>query len=660
MRTAWCIALALLIFLLAFSYRFTTMGGRLGGFENDQFVHLSRAQQIVLGERPIRDFVTPGMPLTDALSAAAQAMLGPTLLSEAMLTMSMLALASALLFLLAERASGSMPIAATVALVQIAMAPRFYNYPKLLPYAFGIAAMWWYIDRPQPRRLAMLACAGVVAFLFRHDHGAYIGTAAIVTVVAVHWRQPRRLAREVALLGAMALAMVSPYLVYAQINGGIPEYFRTAFVFATRDATRTGLDLPAFSVDPSQPLIRRLPRTPVLPHINVRWAPGITADVRTEREQAHHLTVTQQVNGDVWSYAVADFTPVQLQAIVHDPTIADTQGIDRGTFVINDPDFTRQPTAIERLQSSLRRLRVLPGYLREPNAVPFLYYLLIAVPVAALAVAAWPRPLTGSPIGPLTGWPAERLKIGVVAALALLMAAGILRGNLSSRLADVTEVVGVLAAWLTALVLARRSRSGRSLARLAVALVFICTALSVGAVEDVSAQVAQSGIEDGLPKAVARARAVRETLSGVPPITRLDAESPGMGRLARYIAACTVPSERVFAFAYAQELFFLSGRGFAGGHVWYMPGFYTSEGDQRLIVQRIRARTVPIAVIEPEPLYSQQYRRDFPIVDQFLRDEYREAGIADLGGGVRFRVLARNDLQPLRTYEPLNLPCFQP
>jgi hypothetical protein len=288
--------------------------------------------------------------------------------------------------------------------------------------------------------------------------------------------------------------------------------------------------------------------------------------------------------------------------------------------------------------------------------VPFLYYLLIGVPIAVLGIALF----RGDAALPASPWRRQGLKIGDVAALALIMSAGILRGNLSSRLADVTEVVGVLAAWLAAVVLARRSRAGRAAARLGVAAVFVCTALSVNAVEDVTGQLAQSGAEAGVAGVTARVSAVRATLSGVPPVATLDTEAPGMARLARYIAACTLPTERVFAFAYAQELFFISGRGFAGGHVWYMPGFYTSTDDQRLIVRRIQARDVPIAVVETEPLYSEQYRRDFPLVDQFLRDQYRDAGIADLGDGIRFRVLVKKGLTPLRTYEPLNLPCFQP
>ena len=53
-------ALALLLIAVTCVYRFATLGGPLGGFENDEFVTLSQAQQATLGERPVRDFSIPG------------------------------------------------------------------------------------------------------------------------------------------------------------------------------------------------------------------------------------------------------------------------------------------------------------------------------------------------------------------------------------------------------------------------------------------------------------------------------------------------------------------------------------------------------------------------------------------------------------------------
>ena len=50
---------------LCFLYRYLTFRG----FTNDHFVTLARAQQIVLGDLPVRDFLEPGLPLASAVLA---------------------------------------------------------------------------------------------------------------------------------------------------------------------------------------------------------------------------------------------------------------------------------------------------------------------------------------------------------------------------------------------------------------------------------------------------------------------------------------------------------------------------------------------------------------------------------------------------------------
>src|SRR4029453_17754182 len=56
----WKIGLALLAAVIlaagAFAYRFNTLGGQLGGFDNDQFADLMRSDMILRGAQPLRDF----------------------------------------------------------------------------------------------------------------------------------------------------------------------------------------------------------------------------------------------------------------------------------------------------------------------------------------------------------------------------------------------------------------------------------------------------------------------------------------------------------------------------------------------------------------------------------------------------------------------------
>ena len=81
---------------MAFVYRFNTLGGALGGFDNDHFIYLIRTDMLLAGEQPLRDFVDAELrgawpALTYAVSAWAQQIGGRTLLPEAFLTVGALA-----------------------------------------------------------------------------------------------------------------------------------------------------------------------------------------------------------------------------------------------------------------------------------------------------------------------------------------------------------------------------------------------------------------------------------------------------------------------------------------------------------------------------------------------------------------------------------------
>src|SRR5688572_16874503 len=52
----WRVAGALALVVFTASYRFNTLGGALGGFDDDHFVHFVYAKQVEAGEQPLRDF----------------------------------------------------------------------------------------------------------------------------------------------------------------------------------------------------------------------------------------------------------------------------------------------------------------------------------------------------------------------------------------------------------------------------------------------------------------------------------------------------------------------------------------------------------------------------------------------------------------------------
>jgi hypothetical protein len=155
--------IALLVAWWAFAFQFVRPY-----FYNDHFDHLSKARQVLLGELPQRDFFDEGRPLTIYLSAAVQK-ISPTLFSEFLLTT--VAIAVALVYVLARSLTASTWLGVIAAMVTISMQPRLYAYPKVMLFPLSLSLLWRYIDRPDTRRLVVVAVMTVLAFLFRYDYG---------------------------------------------------------------------------------------------------------------------------------------------------------------------------------------------------------------------------------------------------------------------------------------------------------------------------------------------------------------------------------------------------------------------------------------------------------------------------------------------------------
>ena len=54
----------------------------------------------------------------------------------------------------------------------------------------------------------------------------------------------------------------------------------------------------------------------------------------------------------------------------------------------------------------------------------------------------------------------------------------------------------------------------------------------------------------------------------------------------------------------------------------------------------------------------EELARDFPLITEHLRREYRDVGHYDVGDGLDFTLLVHHGASQVGTYEPLGLPCF--
>jgi hypothetical protein len=242
--------LAVAVFLFSWLFRFNDPGGSFAGLTDDHFFYLVRGWQILFGDLPVRDFVDHGAPLYYYVAYVVQAISRGTL-SELIFSTTVLSICAAALFWLATIVSGWIPIGLAAAAFHIWLSPRFYNYPKVAVYLVAIPLLWRFIDRPESRTRFWIALVTAVGFLFRHDHGAFVAMAMAAAVLLsrdTSW--PDRV-RHAWRYGLIVLALLSPYLLFIEWNGGIRTYMSQASAWAERDRERAPVVWPTLFDNPN-------------------------------------------------------------------------------------------------------------------------------------------------------------------------------------------------------------------------------------------------------------------------------------------------------------------------------------------------------------------------------------------------------------------------
>ena len=571
LRAAVMAACAAVLFVFAWLLRFNDPDGSFAFLTDDHFFYLVRGWQILFGDLPVRDFVDHGAPLFYYLAAAVQQIFGRGTLSEVAFCVTVLAACGAVVFLLAERISGSLLLGVAGALLQILLGARFYNYPKILVYVLAIPALWAFADRQTLWRLVLLAVVTVVGFLFRHDHGVFIGGAfgvLLLTLTHLPWRE--RL-RHAAVYAALVLVMLAPYLVFIQRNGGVVSYFRNAAAWAQQDRGRAPVVWPGLFDNPD----------------------GVSA---------------------------------QAQA----------------------------GSVVERVVATV-----------QDNSVAWLFYGELALPL--LAFGFWSM----SPHAFRRSWPHAAQKVAVVAALALMLNVGFLRSPLAARLADPSVPHALLAAWLVvaALGLVRHGDDVRSAWRahpvfgpgralLVAAAGILLVVLAIAVSDDLPRRLEKTVLNQSVADAFDRAEETWRRARQAFPIASTPSSDPDdLMTLALYLRECTGPTDRVFVQHYIPQVLALGERGFAGGHADLRPGFFTTEEMQRLTVARLRAQSVPVALVGASDDLG-GFRDSFPIVVSYFDERFQNTAEHTFG---RFsiRLLVNRDARPTGRFQPLDWPCFR-
>jgi hypothetical protein len=242
--------LAAALFVFAWLYRFNDPNGSFAGLTDDHFFYLVRGWQMLFGDFPVRDFVDHGAPLYYYVAAAVQLVMGRGTLSELVFSVTVLAACASATFWLAARGSGSIAAGLVGAGFHILLDPRFYNYPKILVYVLAVPLLWRFAEKPTAAPRFWLAVVTVIGFLFRHDHGVFVAVAMAVLLLLMERQRWLERLKHAVVYGALVCALVSPYLLFVQLNGGVVSYFEQAMAWAERDRDRAPVVWPGLFENP--------------------------------------------------------------------------------------------------------------------------------------------------------------------------------------------------------------------------------------------------------------------------------------------------------------------------------------------------------------------------------------------------------------------------
>jgi hypothetical protein len=315
--------------------------------------------------------------------------------------------------------------------------------------------------------------------------------------------------------------------------------------------------------------------------------------------------------------------------------------------------------AVSRREADISLLRDWPQLqlsagMATENLQAWLYYLFWSLPIVSVVIAVLRR------VTRRERWGGESVAVGAIAILALALDATFLRNPLETRLADATVPAALLAAWLLGLVWSIRSHLAVRLAvSAAAAVVLVCSAVAIWRVGDVTDKLDEVGaFADDLDHVRQHTAAVVGALTSPEmEVRKLPSRvSAGLVPFFRYVNRCTEPSDRLLVSGPYPDVFVLSRRGFAGGHIAFLEAFYHSDADQELTLKRLQSESVPFVVL---PLDDQDaFARSFPKILAHVTAAYELLADIPVDGLKGVRIMVDRQRARAGTDSETGWPCF--
>jgi hypothetical protein len=371
--------------------------------------------------------------------------------------------------------------------------------------------------------------------------------------------------------------------------------------------------------------------------IHVRWLAG--PEAISAGEARHGLIRLDPAGPQTWQYEMRAWSAADLERLVKDPDVADTYDIDRTTFALHVPSPRGLDAWLVHLPGPGDGLRL------RVNGVAIWFYLVWALPaLAALVLAA--------------GWrgasPPLRCVIAGAIVTQIAMNVLMLRDPLDTRIRDVLVPSIVLLAFLAGRAWhASGAASARVARRLLVSVVLVGLTIVSAAVGEASERLERTGVPAGVEGVRVRLRELRRV---VIPSNRRAGRLGDYQPIVDYLTRCTAPSSRLLGLTFAPELFFYSGRAFAGGQVTLTPGYFVTEADATLMLDRLAREDVPLVILDSDS--REEVDLDYPRVMAYVHQRYQEVGRVPLRGDTQLILLAETSRTPAGRFGAFDLPCF--
>ena len=542
---------------------------------NDDFMHRAYALQLLAGEWPISDFFDYGMVLMYVISALAQMIFGYRLLAEAIVIGVMTAASTYLVFDLVRRMTASTAAAAFSAVLFVVAMPRSYGYPKLIVYAVAAVLWWQYVQKPATSRAIALGVWTAIAFYWRPDHGAYVAIGVTLAMMAAHGVSAR-MVRECVRAGLVTIALVAPWLAVCFRGDARARPIRRERHDRGPGGAHCGADDAAMAPLSGVGSGERRSAGAVRAR---RSAFAGRATARAESRQQvidrYGLTIVSTRDEVSQTARVSERTLDAVRALVAEPIIEDTDGIDRGAAQISESAWP--PAQRRRFDHWWLRLNVLPRLSEQVEGGEVATILLFALPVAAISLAVPLRPYLPAAI--------TSAQLVCFAVFALIVDLGVLRAPFHVRVGDGIVLPGIILGILVTMAV-RATREWRVptkwLTRGAAAVVIVLLMKSLAGAGQSAERVSWVA---GEWESLNRSRAAREEVVGrlmsSPPIDYWQKRNPEVTlRLAAYARECVPESERILVLWFAPEIYYYSDR---------------SDGDTARVLSRAVWRPSPRA-----------------------------------------------------------------